>query len=146
MSRKFGFNMALKYYYYYYFFFYHYATLARENNFSLIGFFMNPSRRHLLLFVIPTSPLLGFPARTSDGIKRLNLYQNSLIDRLTLMKVDTPWRYEDLRHKLQEIWKVTGTWRMISLGKGFFTFLSENMVDRDRVRKTGTWAFCTYTY
>ena len=43
--------------------------------------------------------------------RRVSFCQNSLISRLSLIKGDKPWKYEDLRKKLQETWQIHGNWK-----------------------------------
>ena len=55
--------------------------------------------------------------------KRLALCQFSLIGRIVLSKGDTPWSLTNLKDKLSSIWRLQASWRLISLGRGFYHIL-----------------------
>ena len=71
--------------------------------------------------------------------KRVQLCRESIIGRLTLIKGDKPWRFEELEKRLQDLWRPAGKWRMISLGRGFYNFHFDEVVDREKIWSMGVW-------
>ncbi|WCJ18475.1 hypothetical protein M5689_000823 [Euphorbia peplus] len=55
--------------------------------------------------------------------KRVQLCSHSLIGRLILRKGDAPWKIDDLKLKLAQLWGFKDGWRLISIGKGYFHIL-----------------------
>ena len=45
----------------------------------------------------------------------------------------------NLHEKLLVLWKPTGKWKIISLGKGFFYFQFYSMEDLKKIWATGSW-------
>lgn len=54
--------------------------------------------------------------------EQIKTCEASLIGRLVLAKGDKPWRFDDLKLKLQQLWNPSQSWLMTSLGKGFYCF------------------------
>ena len=66
--------------------------------------------------------------------ERLKLCQHSLLGRLVLSKGDKPWKLSDLKDKLQSLWQ----WRLIPLGKGYFTIILHSEEDRQCIWSMGS--------
>ncbi|PON33061.1 hypothetical protein TorRG33x02_355600, partial [Trema orientale] len=69
---------------------------------------------------------------------RLELCKYSLIGRIFLSKGEIPWKLADHKFKLQSIWGLTSSWRLISLGRGFFHILLSSEVDKSKVWGMGS--------
>ncbi|PON82607.1 Zinc knuckle CX2CX4HX4C [Trema orientale] len=69
---------------------------------------------------------------------RLELCQYSVIGRIFLSKGDSPWKLADLKFKLQSIWGLSPSWRLISLGRGFFHILLSSEVEKSKVWGMGS--------
>ena len=65
--------------------------------------------------------------------------QTALWGWLTLNKGDKPYTTKDLAVKLGKLWKMVNKWKMVSLGRDYYDFLSEH-VDLHRVWTAGTIA------
>ena len=64
--------------------------------------------------------------------QRLALCQHSLIARVVLNKGDNPWALPKLKARLSSLWGLK-SWRLISLGRGFYHILLSAAVDKDLV-------------
>ena len=64
--------------------------------------------------------------------------KTNLRGRLVLNKGDKPYATKDIQLKLQKIWKTTGTWRMLSLGRGYYEFFFAIETDMCIVWAVGT--------
>ena len=69
---------------------------------------------------------------------RLDLCQFSLIGRLILAKGDKPYALSSLKEKLNAVWKLLASWRLISLGKGYYQVLLSSHEDRSRIWGMGS--------
>ena len=69
---------------------------------------------------------------------RLDLCQFSLIGRLILSKRDKPYALSSLKEKLNAVWKLPASWRLISLGKGYYQVLLSSHEDRSRIWGMGS--------
>ena len=69
--------------------------------------------------------------------KRVRICQASLIGRLVLSKGDQPWKIEDLRARLHGLWTPSASWKLISLGRGYYNFHFDSKTDRDKVWNRG---------
>ncbi|XP_026451527.1 uncharacterized protein LOC113351815 [Papaver somniferum] len=65
---------------------------------------------------------------------RYDVRKFSLIGRLDFLRI----KFEDVVMSLKNQWKLTGQYKMIPLGNGFFTIKLENMADRNTI-KAGKW-------
>ncbi|PNY02418.1 putative NBS resistance protein [Trifolium pratense] len=65
----------------------------------------------------------------SEYEKGLAEYKKNLHGRLVLNKGDQPITATDLRAKLSMLWKLSGPWRMTSLGHGFHDFQFSSFQD-----------------
>ena len=72
--------------------------------------------------------------------QRVAMCKDSMIGRLILSKGDQPWKIVDLKKRLQEIWKPTESWRIVSLGRGFYNIHFSNPEDRNRVWQAASWS------
>jgi len=52
----------------------------------------------------------------------LETYKYNLQSSLVLNKGDKPYTTKDIVAKLHKVWKVSGQWRLLSLGRGFYKF------------------------
>jgi hypothetical protein len=64
--------------------------------------------------------------------------KKNLHGRLVLNKGDKPMTARDLSSKLTLLWKTTGQWRMISLGRGFYEFQFASFEDMRLAWSMGT--------
>jgi len=55
--------------------------------------------------------------------------RNHLHGRLILSKGDPPLKLEDLRAKLNTLWKPLSKWGIVSLGRGFYEFVFSSIED-----------------
>ncbi|PON38969.1 Zinc knuckle CX2CX4HX4C, partial [Trema orientale] len=62
----------------------------------------------------------------------------SIKGRIFLSKGDSPWKLPDLKFKLQSVWQLPPSWRLISLGKGFFHILLPSEEDKNKVWGMGS--------
>ncbi|KAI9193780.1 hypothetical protein LWI28_000133 [Acer negundo] len=51
---------------------------------------------------------------------------------------EKPWKLADLKAKLQSIWKLSTSWRLISLGKGYFQIMLTSVADKTCVWGMGS--------
>lgn len=65
--------------------------------------------------------------------------QHNLRGRLFLSKGDKPISASNLHEKLLALWKPTGNWKIIPLGKGFFDFEFSSMEDLKKIWAAGSW-------
>ena len=70
-----------------------------------------------------------------DGVA---LCQQALIGRVFLLKGEKPWKLTELRDKLQQMWKISGDWRLVPLGRGFFQMQFSSTEDKNRVWAAGS--------
>ncbi|XP_050222822.1 uncharacterized protein LOC126672915 [Mercurialis annua] len=70
--------------------------------------------------------------------KRIKECEFALIGRIILNKGDTPWKVTELKKKLNDIWRLNNTWRLISIGKGFYYIILSSMDDKTKVWGMGS--------
>lgn len=75
-----------------------------------------------------------------EYLKGLEGCKNNLHGRLLLSKGDTPIKFEDLRSKLDKLWKPIGNWKAVPIGKGFFEFSFSSIEDLRKVLSVGSWS------
>lgn len=63
---------------------------------------------------------------------KISSCQHSVIERLTHLKGDKPWKHKDIKRKLNSIWNRKMDWKLISLGRGFYHII---MPSGDAVQK-----------
>ncbi|KEH23008.1 DUF4283 domain protein [Medicago truncatula] len=61
-------------------------------------------------------------------------HRNHLHGRLILSKGDPPLKHQDLRAKLNTLWKPLSKWGIVSLGRGFYEFVFSSVEDVKHVR------------
>ena len=71
--------------------------------------------------------------------QRLALCKPSMIGRIIQSRGETPWKINDLRMKLEDLWKPRASWRLISLGKGYYNLHFTSQEDRERIWAAGLW-------
>ena len=59
--------------------------------------------------------------------------------RFILSKGDNPYTVEELKSRLESVWSLSSTWRIISLGRGFDNIHFSSQSDRDRVWNRRVW-------
>jgi len=69
----------------------------------------------------------------------LESYKNHIHGRLILSKGDPPPKLQDLRDKMNILWKPLCKWGLVSLGRGFYEFVFSFMEDVQRVRAVLSW-------
>jgi len=70
--------------------------------------------------------------------KGMAVCKQNLRGRLVLNKGDKPYMKKDLELKLQKLWKTTGAWSLLSLGRGFYEFSFASEDDLRSVWAMGT--------
>ncbi|PON53521.1 hypothetical protein TorRG33x02_305090 [Trema orientale] len=107
-----------------------------------------------LAMVLPTMDVLGYKELFSFHKKeisdssaplvnpmaveeRLNMCKFFLIGLVILSNGDKPWSLTDLKARLDSIWKIS-SWRLISLGKGYFLIMLTFEKDKTRVWSMGS--------
>lgn len=58
-----------------------------------------------------------------------------------LSKGNSPIKIEALKFKLQDLWKPTGKWGLISLGKCYYEFSFLSIEDLARIESQASWNF-----
>lgn len=71
--------------------------------------------------------------------KRLQAFQYALIGRLFLPKGASSRPLPDLKSELSKILKPTEDWRLVPLGKGFFSLKFANQDDQYRASRSTSW-------
>lgn len=56
-----------------------------------------------------------------------------------MSKGDKPYTVEELKSRLESVWSLSSTWRIISLGRGFDNIHFSSQSDRDRVWNRRVW-------
>lgn len=91
---------------------------------------------------LPTHVILGETLSihiTKDAYFRgLAACRTNLRGRLMLNKGDKPYSSKDIFAKFQSIWKVSGPWSLLSLGRGFDEFTFASQEDLRKVWAVGT--------
>lgn len=91
----------------------------------------------------PKSCLKGneFAIKISESEYQAGVHEcrNILYGRLILSKGDSPLKLNDLRVKLLKIWKLTSSWTVVSLGKGFYEFNFASLDDQRKIISHGSW-------
>lgn len=67
-----------------------------------------------------------------DDCKRL------LHGRMVMSKGDKPYTAKDLFLKLSKLWKLSGNWKLVSFGRGFFEFEFSSLEDMRKAWAHGT--------
>jgi hypothetical protein len=70
--------------------------------------------------------------------KGIEICKRNLQGRLVLSKGDKPYTSKDLQLKLQKIWKTTGPWCLLSLGKGYYELFFASEADMCSAWTMGT--------
>lgn len=101
------------------------------------------------VFVHETTPM--HPVRMGDFysvavldefyIKQLARFKFALIGRIMLNKGISPVPVAHLKPILQERWKVRDEWKLVSLGKGFYTLQFSSEWDQKHVASVPVWGF-----
>ncbi|XP_050217387.1 uncharacterized protein LOC126668218 [Mercurialis annua] len=52
--------------------------------------------------------------------QQIAMCQNALIARIILYKGESPWKLVELKKKLTEVWGIQTSWKLISLGRGYY--------------------------
>ncbi|KAL8509367.1 hypothetical protein ACS0TY_016537 [Phlomoides rotata] len=71
------------------------------------------------------------------GVEKL---QNSLIARLILAKGEEPYPLETLTWKLEATWNISGNWKLIPIGCGYYNVQLLNLDDRDKILGRTSWS------
>ncbi|KAL8524256.1 hypothetical protein ACS0TY_014002 [Phlomoides rotata] len=66
--------------------------------------------------------------------------QNSLIARLIHAKGEEPYLLETLTRKLEATWNISGGWKLIPIGRGYYNVQLSNLDDRDRILGRTSWS------
>ena len=66
--------------------------------------------------------------------------KNHLLGRLILSKGDPPLKLQELRDKLNIVWKPLSKWGLVSLGRDFYEFVFSDVENVQRVRAVLSWS------
>lgn len=72
-------------------------------------------------------------------MQRRKVCEDSIIGCLVLSKGDRPWMFTNLQQHLHSVWNIQHSWRMVSLGKGYYNFQFDSEEDRNKVWFKNNW-------
>ena len=105
-----------------------------QDNSAVLGLeSCNPSSSSSLPLPSRKGDFMSISIYPKEHQERVKFFDSALIGRLMLSRGDKPWTVDDLKNRLQEIWKPRGSWFMSCMGKGFFTFRFATIEERDRI-------------
>ena len=92
--------------------------------------------------VRPTPTLMGetLSIKITQAIyeRGMNFCKTNLQGRLVLSKGEKAYSTKEIESKLQKHWKTAGSWRMMSLGRGYYEFFFASEMDKCNVWAVGT--------
>lgn len=68
-------------------------------------------------------------------------HEKSLIARIMLKPKVDPMTSAALRDSINEMWKITGYWKFLSMGRSFYSIHITNYLERDCILTRRIWQF-----